>query len=455
MNAVNSIPAKVAGAEQGTLLRPMRKRVRSDLRASCHEGIAYGGMVGLGETFLPAFALALGMGELTAGLLSSVPLVAGGIFQLASPAAIRWLGSHKRWVVLCALVQAISFLPLVVFAVLGLLNPLLLLAIASVYWAAGLATGPAWNTWIGTIVPRQVRVQFIAIRTRWHKLAVFLAFIAGGVSLQIADGSRFVIHTFIGLFVAAGICRLVSTYFMTKKSEPSPTLHLPVKTDFRKLLSQLRHENGGRLLVYLVAVQASVQLCSPYFTPFMLEKLNFNYAQFVMMLAASFLAKFISLTFWAKVAKRIGALQLLWLAGIGIVPMCGLWLVSQHLVWLLMVQVLAGSVWAAYELAFFLLFFESIPDGERTGLLTLYNVINTTAWVVGAMLGAMCLWIGGLSFGSYLFLFGASSLLRAACLILLTRVSGSHSSSPAYQPVTRSLAVRPNSGSLDAPILAE
>ena len=35
-------------------------------------------------------------------------------------------------------------------------------------------------------------------------------------------------------------------------------------------------------------------------------------------------------------------------------------------------------------LAFFLLFFESIPEDERTSVLTLYNLINTAAWVGGA-----------------------------------------------------------------------
>ena len=69
-------------------------------------------MVGLGETYLPAFALAVGLGELVAGLVASVPLLAGGVLQTVSPWGIRRLGSHKRWVVLCATVQSLTFLPL-------------------------------------------------------------------------------------------------------------------------------------------------------------------------------------------------------------------------------------------------------------------------------------------------------------------------------------------------------
>lgn len=49
----------------------------------------YGAMIGCGETYLPAFALALGLGETSAGLVASLPLLAGGIMQLLSPLAIR------------------------------------------------------------------------------------------------------------------------------------------------------------------------------------------------------------------------------------------------------------------------------------------------------------------------------------------------------------------------------
>src|SRR6185312_4097447 len=89
-----------------------RDRQRKDLRAILADGATFSVMVGIGETYLPAFALAAGLGELAAGLVATVPLLAGGLLQLVSPLAIRRLGSHRRWVVFCTLCQALSFLPL-------------------------------------------------------------------------------------------------------------------------------------------------------------------------------------------------------------------------------------------------------------------------------------------------------------------------------------------------------
>ena len=85
---------------------PVLKR---DLRFNIGDGVAYGAMVGGGETYLQAFVLAVGMGDVFAGLVASLPVLIGSLLQLISPPGIRLLKSHKRWVVLCAGLQALLF----------------------------------------------------------------------------------------------------------------------------------------------------------------------------------------------------------------------------------------------------------------------------------------------------------------------------------------------------------
>ena len=60
-------------AEQTGEKTGRRSTLRSDLLASVNDGAAYGGMVGVGETYLPAFVLAVGLGEVAAGLVTTVP----------------------------------------------------------------------------------------------------------------------------------------------------------------------------------------------------------------------------------------------------------------------------------------------------------------------------------------------------------------------------------------------
>jgi MFS family permease len=114
-----------------------------------------------------------------------------------------------------------------------------------------------------------------------------------------------------------------------------------------------------------------------------------------------------TLTIWGRVAKKTGARSLLWIGGIGIVPLSAGWLLSQHLAWLMMLQIIGGVFWAAYELAFFLLFFESIAEEERTSVLTLYNLLNTMAWVGGSLIGGVILFSFDSSYGG---VYGLTSL---------------------------------------------
>ncbi len=80
--------------------------LRKDLRASTAEGTATSVMVGIGETYLPAFVLALSANQLACGLVSTVPLLAGAVLQLVSPRMVRREGAYRRWVVCCAAIQA-------------------------------------------------------------------------------------------------------------------------------------------------------------------------------------------------------------------------------------------------------------------------------------------------------------------------------------------------------------
>jgi MFS family permease len=115
--------------------------------------------------------------------------------------------------------------------------------------------------------------------------------------------------------------------------------------------------------------------------------------------------------------------------------------------------VAAGLTWAAYELAMFLLFFEAIPDEDRTSVLTTYNVGNAVATALGALIGGIILRTLGERPATYLTIFGLSSVARLAAMAALARVPAMRGS--ATVPfATRILGLRPSAGTMDRPVLA-
>jgi MFS family permease len=412
-------------------------------------------MVGMGETYLPAFALALGMGEVVSGLVASVPMMAGALLQLASPAAVRKLGSHRRWVILCATCQALSFVPLVVAAIIGRLPGFWVFAIATLYWGAGLATGPAWNTWMEGLIPRALRPRFFAYRTRLTQIGLVTGLLAGGAALQLGKSQGQPLLAFALLFAIACASRCTSAFFLTRQSEPPPSPERLKGIDTAQVLKRFSRGGGCGILFYLLTVQAAVWLSGPYFTPYMLKKLHLSYSTFAILTAAAVTAKVISLPFFGRVAQRAGTKKLLWIGGLGIVPLSGLWWFSSNFYYLMFLQIIGGVAWAAYELAMFLLFFETIDARERTGVLTIYNVGNALATVGGSLAGWAFLTLMGQSQQAFLMLFVLSSCCRVGALVLLARVTGLMDAVRRSVPVVmRLVSINPEMGSIDRPILS-
>ncbi|MBI5758330.1 MAG: MFS transporter [Planctomycetales bacterium] len=406
------------------LPRPRKRSrvLRKNLRASLGDGAAFSVMVGIGETYLSAFALALGIGEITAGLVASIPLLVGAVLQMVSPYAVSWLKSHQRWVILSVMTQAASFVPLIVAARVGHIPVIALFAIVSVYWGAGMGAGPAWNTWMEAVVPRKVRAPYFAWRTRVSQAGMLVGFVAGGLALQYGRNSGRTLDAFAVIFSIAAVCRFLSARFLSRQSEQRVVRieqsHINV-VDFAK---RLWHGRSERMLLYFLAVQVAVQISGPYFTPFMIKQLRFDYVTFMALLAASFAGKILAVPAFGRYAHRFGAHSLVWLGGLGIIPVSGLWLFTDNFAYLLVLQFFGGVVWAAYELAMVLLFFETVQREERTSFLTLFNLANALALVLGSIIGGTLLKILGENPSAYLALFALSTYARAFMLVFLWRV---------------------------------
>jgi MFS family permease len=399
--------------------RSRRRALRKNLRNSFSDSASFSVMVGIGETYFPAFVLAMGMGEIAAGLVASIPLLVGAILQMISPVAVVRLGSNRRWVITCVALQALSFLPLVIAAVLGRLPVVGVFAAVSLYWAGGLGAGPAWNTWMETVVPFRVRAPFFAMRTRVGQAGTLLGFLTGGAALQYGKHSGNVLEAFAVIFTVAGVCRCLSARFISRQSEAGAMHAEQQHVGFGELCSRIRSGSSERLLLYFLAVQVAVQISGPYFSPFMLGQLRISYLDYVGLLATSFVAKILMLPACGRFAGQFGARRLLWVGGIGIMPVSGMWLYANTYVQLVALQFVAGAVWAAYELAMFLLFFETCRREERTSILTMFNLANSVALVIGALIGGGVLKLLGQSRETYLVLFGLSSFARAATLVFL------------------------------------
>jgi len=427
-------------------------RQRRDLRNILGDGVSFGAMVGLGESYTAAFVLAAGFGDIAAGLVTTLPLVAGSVLQLITPSAVRLLRSNRRWVVLCAFLQALSFLPLIVGALLGRIPYWVILLATSAYWGFGMGTGPAWNTWVGTLVPPSLRARFFARRTRWSNAALFVALVSGGALLDRVQFANGALPTFALLFALAAIARLVSTGYLAAQSEMRPMLDGQRSVSLKTFVGRLRTPGEGALLAHLLAMQLAVYVASPYFAPYMLKRLELSYGLYTALISVSFAGRILVLPTLGRFAHRRGGRLLLIWSACGVAPIPALWLLSSNPTYLFVLQIVSGIAWGGVELATLMLFFERIDPIERTSVLTCFNLLNASALAIGSLLGAGLFHGLGEGTNRYFLIFLLSSCARILALPLLRAVPSRPTSSIPLP--LRTLAVRPSSGALQRPIVS-
>ncbi len=436
-----------SSSSQSTTAPPLRL----SLRAGVLDGTFQAAMVGLGETYFSAFALLLGSTPFQAGLIATVPVLAGSAFQLLSPLAASRLG-EKRWVVGSAVLQAAAFLPVILLAGGGG-GYAWLLSWVCVYWIAGLGLTPAWNAWMGRLVPARLRAPYFGRRAIPIQGSLLLSVVAGGLLIDASERSSWgAAAGFIASFALAACCRLASASFLARQYEPPADRRRPAMP-IRTVLAGFRSRPYGRLITLLVLMSGAVNISAAYFTPFMLEGLQLSYAQFTILNGAAVAARALSSSYWGDIARSYGNRRALQVSAVLLVPLSGLWVFSSNFTYLLALQLFAGFAWAGFELTTILNFFDCTEEHNRARVLSVYNLLNGITIVTGTLLGGAML--RTMAAGNYFYLFLASSAVRALTVIFLTRgVGARRAREHSFQNVfVRVITLRPGQGPTLRPVV--
>jgi MFS family permease len=272
----------------------------------------------------------------------------------------------------------------------------------------------------------------------------------GGVILNEGRSSGRSFDAFALIFLLALGARVLSATCLAIQSERQPAPIGETSLSPEVIRNHIRTGGHGRLLLYLLTFQLSVWIAAPYFTPYMLGPLALSYAEFTVLTAAAFLARVLVLPTLGNIVRRSGTKKMLGYASLGIIPVPALWLVNDSFAWLFLLQLISGAAWGAFELASLLAFFERIPSRGQTSILTVYNLANALAIVVGGAIGGWLLGSSLFGLDSFAVVLVVSVAARGLSLVLLRGIPEVVPKGP--MPSMRTLAVRPSSGGVQRPI---
>jgi hypothetical protein len=288
------------------------------------------------------------------------------------------------------------------------------------YWTFGLAAGPSWSSWIGSIVPPQCRTQFFAQRIRVSQLFTVVGLVIAGLALEMQGPGEQKLPIFAMLFAISAVCRYVSVGFLQRH----PDSLVNPRTDTRNLLKKsfwqwIVARRTVTIIAFLFLTQMAVSISGPFFNAYMLKQLALDYHSYVLLIATAFLARVLAGGVLQKLAHRLGSTTLTHLGAILIVPMPALWVLTTSFEWLLFFQVLTGFAWGCHELGVTLLLLDKQSHKERASLLTITQLLNASAMFLGSWIGFLILGSGVISVQSYASIFLLSTAMRMLPLLVL------------------------------------
>jgi MFS family permease len=371
---------------------------------------------GLAEAYLGAYALLLGAGGFSLGLVATLPTAATAAAQALARRIRTGAGGALALLSWTWSAQAIGYASLALCGLLAAPWSVAVLAIvAFLTWGCGGLSVPAWTSLVSRVVPRPQHGWFFGLRGASQQAGVLTAILSGGLLLAWVGRRVGETLAFALLFLAAGLARAAGTALLARVPEPSragPARAEPERSRAAPPISGVRTTRKfRRLALYLWALHLATHVSTPFFVPYMLRDLGFSYGLVGLLLAVPAAVKISTLRLWGRLADRVGPGPMLrtscWL--VSVVP--ALWWISDSAWWIALAQLYSGLTWGAFELAQASSILQATRGRERE--VALLNVVDGGMLIAGSLIGGATVnLVAGAGGSGYLAAMLLSAVLR-------------------------------------------
>lgn len=395
---------------------------KKSLDISLYKGLFGCLTTGLTQEFFTPFILFLGAGARHVGILNGTVNMFSALIQLFSAEIVEKFRSRKKMVSAFILVQMIALAVIVALSVTGRIHYWIFISLAVVFIAAGTVFHPAWLSFLCDLVEVGNRGNYFGWRSRTLGLISVTAMIVAGLILHGMEKTN-LLYGFCLLFGLGLLSRVFSFLSLQRMQEPSLTYNKEDVFSFLQFFLRLKKSNFAKFVIFVAAMNFSVNLAAPYFAVFMLKDLSFNYLVYATITIAAPLTLYLTVYRWGRHADKVGNLKIMRLTSrmFALIPL--LWIVYQAPWYLVLVEMFSGFLWAGFNLCAANFIYDAASPAKRTRCIAYFNVVNGFAVSCGALLGGfMVRYLPSLSGHKILMLFLISSVFRMVVSLSLPRM---------------------------------
>jgi len=348
---------------------------------------------------LVGYALALGAGNATIGLLAAIPFLTN-LMQPPTVLLVERIRMRKAIVVAInvlgrsALLLA-AFIPFIGNTALRLPA---LIGCVTVFGLCAAVSASTWNSWMRDLVPEDRFGRYFAHRLFLATglgagLSLAAGFAVDGWKAWLPDALMWGYAILFGIGALSGYFGL---YFLAVTPEPAmppPTPHLR----FHELLSRpFRELNFRRLMAFLASWNFAINLAAPFFTVYMLGRLGFEMSFVIVVTVISQTANLLVVRTFGRLTDRLSNKSVLAVCAPLFIACIFAWtfttLPERHagtVPLLIVIHILMGVATAGVTLGSANIALELAPRGQATAYLAATSLVNSIAAGIAPIVGGL------------------------------------------------------------------
>jgi len=367
--------------------------VERSLDASIKDGASYNAMVGLGELYVGACAVFLGAKDTWVALLTTIPLFLGSCAQTVTPMLIDRTGKRRRWYMAGAVVQTLTWIPMIASVFLPkAIGFWLLLGSFVLYYVALQFSLPAWLSVMGDLVSPVTRGRYFGRRTAICILLQFVSGTIGGLGLWLFKKNGLESWGYATIFTGAMIARWSSTYFLGRMAEPTYTPREEESFTLLQFFRRLPQSNFAKFVMFVGCLTASAQVVGCLFPLYWLRTLNYPiWWQYTACVIAVVVVQMPALLFWGRASDRYGNKKVLVVTSIAVAILPALWLISTSIWLAVFLQMWSGFFWSGFNQAVQNFLLDAVTPPKRARCNAYLSLLQNTGLLIGGLSGAIAI----------------------------------------------------------------
>jgi MFS family permease len=371
--------------------------------------------------YLTLYLLALGATGSQVGLFTALTSLAAAACLLPGALLVERYGHRKEitvWFGGGMARFALLVLALLPFGFTGQALIWVVILLSVIRSAVGNLAFPAWMSLTGDIVPQEGRGRYFGSRNFVMGIAgMLMTYLVGEFITRVGSPQGYQLS--LGLAFGVG---MFSTYFFSriKDQQARQPVHSSMLVSLPEIWKDLRASPIFLSFCFASALwNFSINIAGPFFNVYMVQNLSFTAAMVGITVVSTSITKLLIQKKVGEISDRLGhgLVQVVCMFLIPILPFT--WIFITQLWQVVVLNLVGGVLWGAFELVSFNFLLQLTPDVVRARYSAIFQIVVTVSLAGGAALGSgIILWWG------YTGIFLLSGLGRIVAALFFLRLMG-------------------------------